>query len=227
MTKVTAPQTGQIRVNNQRKILQSAEFEFARNGYKGSSLQAIAERSGLPKANILYYYPSKLALYEAVLDNIVMGWNVSFDHVSVDDDPAESLVGYIRDKIRFSNRNPDAARVFTGEILHGANILNDRFKGEARQWLEKRVTVIQGWIDQGRMNPIDPRHLLFMIWSMTQHYVDYEAQVLYMLNRSALSQKELDKATETIVKLVLGGCGLEVPESKRSTTQPEPVAEPG
>ena len=48
--------TGNIRVQSQHKILIAASTEFVLQGYKGATVQSIADRAGLPKANILYYF---------------------------------------------------------------------------------------------------------------------------------------------------------------------------
>jgi TetR/AcrR family transcriptional regulator len=53
--------------NTRNKILDVAEQEFARSGFAGAHLQHIAEQVGVQKTALYYYYPSKAALYEAVL----------------------------------------------------------------------------------------------------------------------------------------------------------------
>ena len=58
------------------------------------------------------------------------------------------------------------------------------------------------------MDPVEPRYLLFNIWAMTQTYADFEVQVCAVLNKRLLSAEELDKATDSIVTLLLKGCGV-------------------
>ncbi|MEZ5448538.1 MAG: TetR family transcriptional regulator C-terminal domain-containing protein [Thiolinea sp.] len=41
----------------------------------------------------------------------------------------------------------------------------------------ERTAVFQAWIDQGKMNPVDPAHLMFLLWSSTQHYADFSTQI--------------------------------------------------
>ncbi len=53
-----------------RQILDAAEQLFARLGYAGASLDAIAERAGMSKQRILHYHPTKQALYEAVVADL-------------------------------------------------------------------------------------------------------------------------------------------------------------
>ena len=82
---------GKIREKNLEVILSAAEEEFALHGYRGASTQAIADRAGLPKANIHYYFKNKQSLYSAVLESIMGVWNEVLEDVSADDDPKEVL----------------------------------------------------------------------------------------------------------------------------------------
>lgn len=53
------------------KILEVAETRFAREGFAGAHLQAIAAEVGVQKTALYYYYPSKAALYGAVLERML------------------------------------------------------------------------------------------------------------------------------------------------------------
>ena len=48
-----------IREHNQQQILVAAEQEFVLKGFRGATMQGIADRAGLPKANVHYYFKSK------------------------------------------------------------------------------------------------------------------------------------------------------------------------
>lgn len=50
-----------------RRILDVAAREFAARGYRGVSMQRIAEQAGVSKANVFHHYKSKDALYQAVI----------------------------------------------------------------------------------------------------------------------------------------------------------------
>ena len=50
-----------------RRILEAAENLFADKGFDAASMNAIAARAGISKANIYHYFPNKDALYLAVL----------------------------------------------------------------------------------------------------------------------------------------------------------------
>lgn len=57
--------------DTRNKVLEIAEREFATYGYSGAHLQAIAEQVGVQKTALYYYFPSKAALYNAVLHHML------------------------------------------------------------------------------------------------------------------------------------------------------------
>ena len=58
-------------LDTRNKILEVAEKEFAQAGFEGAHLQRIAEQVGVQKTALYYYFPSKAALYLAVLEHII------------------------------------------------------------------------------------------------------------------------------------------------------------
>ena len=57
----------------QRAILEAAEALFARRGFSGTRLEDVAEIVGIRRPSILYYYPDKAQLYNAVLGDVLGG----------------------------------------------------------------------------------------------------------------------------------------------------------
>lgn len=202
---------GSIGAKNKQKILAAAEKAFATYGFKGTSVQQIADEAELPKTNILYYFKSKQGLYVALLQDIMSLWNSRFDLVTENDDPAESLANYINDKMTMSRTHPQASKIFAMEVLNGAPYLNKFFRSEHVAWTEGRIRIINTWIQQGKMKPVDPQYLLFHIWACTQHYADFSAQIASLRGKT-MKRADFDEATRQLVQLVLSGCGLSVPE---------------
>ena len=85
MAHIQPQSKGRIRQQNQSLIFDAAQAEFVKFGFKGASVKRIAERAGLPRANIHYYYKNKAELYTAVLNDIVQTWNSSFDTIKAED----------------------------------------------------------------------------------------------------------------------------------------------
>ncbi|MFK4752828.1 MULTISPECIES: TetR/AcrR family transcriptional regulator [Oceanospirillaceae] len=200
---------GDIRQRNEKVILAAAEQEFAAFGFKGASMREIAKRADLPKANIHYYFKNKLGLYLAVLSDIIDLWDGTFSKMTADDNPAESLLHYIRKKIEFSCQHPLASRIFATEIISGGPNLDGYFSDGYVEWFESRVEVFREWQRRGKMDAtINPAHLIFLLWSSTQHYADFNFQITSALNKPELAQTDFDAAAETLTHIILKGCGV-------------------
>jgi len=189
-------------------ILEAAQEEFALHGLKGARMQAIADRAGLPKANIHYYFKNKDSLYLAVLNNIMSSWNDFFNDVTIKDDPAAALDTFIRQKVRLSFEQPTASRLFANEIIQGAPYLSGYLREVLRPWVIDRAEIIRGWMDAGKISATDPVLLIFTIWATTQHYADFQVQVLSLLNRDAYDETVMDRVGDFISHTILTSCGL-------------------
>jgi TetR/AcrR family transcriptional regulator len=199
---------GSIRTRNNQQILQAAQEEFVLHGYKGTSMQSIADRAQLPKANIHYYFKNKANLYKAVLEDIIFSWNQVLSDMTAESDPADVLRNFIRSKMQLSYTNPNGSKIFAMEIIQGAPHLKDYISRDMRTWVREKTAVIQSWIDQGKMRAIDPTHLIFMIWSTTQHYADFNTQVLEVSNLREYDDQEIEKITNFLTDVILTGVGL-------------------
>ena len=199
---------GLIRQANENRILGAAEKVFARTGFGGATMAAIATASDLPKANLHYYFGSKDVLYRAVLARILNDWLLPTHGIASDADPRTALEQYIRAKMAMSAQRPDGSKVFANEMLHGAPVVKAILETDLRQMVAEKAAVLQGWIDAGRMAPVDTTHLFFTIWAATQTYADFDVQVCAVLGRKALTASDHARATEHVVSLLLRGCGL-------------------
>ncbi|KTC53878.1 TetR family transcriptional regulator [Pseudomonas putida] len=197
-----------IRQKNEEAILKAAEDEFARHGFKGTSMNTIALNVGLPKANLHYYFTNKLGLYIAVLSNIIELWDSTFNTLSAEDDPAQALTRYIRAKMEFSRRQPLASRIFAMEIISGGECLTEYFNQDYRSWFTGRAAVFQAWIDAGKMDPVDPVHLIFLLWGSTQHYADFATQICRVTGQTRLTREDFEQAGDNLIRIILKGCGL-------------------
>jgi TetR/AcrR family transcriptional regulator len=204
----TAPTKGRIRAKHETTILRAAERVFARAGFRGATMEAIAQEAGLPKANLHYYFHTKEDIYRAVLDETLADWLAETDCIVAAADPRAALAQYIRAKMRLAAERPDASRVFANEMLHGAPVLGETLRTGLRELVRDKAAVIDGWIAAGRMAPIDSTHLFFTIWAATQTYSDFNVQVRAVLGRRRLDAADFERATEHLVALILRGCGL-------------------
>lgn len=196
------------RAENEQLILFAAENVFAEFGFKGATTGMIAERAGLPKANLHYYFPTKLALYRKVVENIFQIWLQAADTFDDCDDPREALTRYIGAKMDISREHPMGSKVWANEILQKAPVIQDYLETTLIEWTNTRIAVIERWIAEGKMAPTDPRNLLYMIWATTQHYADFHHQIETLNNGAPLSDAQFETAKATVVNIILAGVGI-------------------
>ncbi len=201
-----------IRRENERVILEAAEKVFAEAGFGGATMQLIADMAGLPKANLHYYFATKEDLYRRVVGNIFDIWLHAADSFDTAADPGTGIGAYIEAKMRISRDHPFGSKVWASEVMHGAPVIQDYLEGTLRDWTEGRVKAIQRWIDEGRMAPIDPRHLLYMIWATTQHYADFGHQIETLNGGRSFNDRQWKAATESVKAIILRGIGVTGPD---------------
>ena len=188
-------------------IREAAIAEFSRHGFKGASTQAIAERAGLTKPHLHYYISSKEELYEELLYSVLNGWSSAFVFDIDSDDPRTVLGGYVRKKLDYALDNPGLSRIFTTEVLGGGRNLG-KYWPVALHSTQQKVQLIDRWIAEGRMRPLDATVLLMQIWGMTQHYADYGVQVHIMLGLAPDATIDREPIRRELTNSVLLGCGL-------------------
>jgi TetR/AcrR family transcriptional regulator len=190
-------------------IVAEAVRVFAECGYEGASIAAVADNAGLSKQNLMYYFPTKQALYQRVLDDVLDEWLERMDTLADPaSEPSDMLRAYIQAKLRFSRENPWASRVYAIEVISGAPMFGDQIRERVVPLVRKDIDVFERWIAEGRIAPVNATHLLFAIWAMTQSYADFAAQMALVLNRK-LTGKDFDDAEKMITDMVL--CAVAIP----------------
>lgn len=196
-----------IRQENENRIMAAAEKVFAEAGFGGATMQLIADMAGLPKANLHYYFATKEELYREVVRNIFNFWLHAADAFDNAPGPAEGIGAYIDAKMEISRRHADGSKVWASEVMHGAPVIQDYLETTLRDWTAGRAALIQRWIDEGKMAPVDPRHLLYMLWATTQHYADFGHQIETLNGGKPLSDKQWKAAKESVKAIILKGIG--------------------
>jgi TetR/AcrR family transcriptional regulator len=185
---------------------------FAESGYEGASVATIAENVGLSKQNLMYYFPTKQALYQRVLDDVLDEWLARMANIAEPDgEPAEVLRAYIKAKLDFSREHPWGSRVYAMEVISGAPLYGEQIRERVVPLVRKDIEVFERWIAEGRIAPVNATHLLFAIWAMTQSYADFAAQMQLVLGEGQLTGTDYTDAEETIVHMVLASLALPKP----------------
>ena len=197
-----------IREANEALIVAAAEKVFAMHGYQGTATGQIAAEAGLPKANLHYYFKTKANLYREVLKNILDDWMKAASTFDTCHEPREALRAYVTAKMEFSRQRPFGSRVWAREIMSGAPVLEDFLGTNLKTWLNERVRIIRRWVDEGKIEPVDPHALLYMIWATTQHYADFDRQIIILNSGKELDERSYRERTAQVIRLILASVGL-------------------
>lgn len=186
-------------------ILDAALTFFSQFGIHGTSLDKVAELADVSKTNLLYYFPSKEALYVAVLKEILDVWLAPLRALTHDQDPLMAIRHYIRLKLEVSRDHPQASRLFCLEMLQGAPLLKGELAGDLKQLVDDKAAIIERWIAEGRLAGVQPQHLIFMLWATTQHYADFATQVEAVTGQTLSDPAFFDQTVDNVQRMIIEG----------------------
>ncbi|MFC3690698.1 HTH-type transcriptional regulator RutR [Chenggangzhangella methanolivorans] len=185
-------------------ILDAALTLFSQSGLHGVSAEQIAEAADVSKTNLFYYFASKDEIYVGVLKRLLADWLAPLEALDPQADPIRAIGDYVRLKMEMSRDEPRSSRLFCLEIVQGAPMIGEELRTSLKALVDRKAGVIRAWSDAGKIAPVDPHHLIFMIWAATQHYADFSAQVEAITGRTLDDQKFFEDATENVLRVVLG-----------------------
>lgn len=186
-------------------ILGAALETFSQFGIHGTRLEQVAEQAGVSKTNLLYYYPSKEALYIAVMQQILDIWLAPLKAFREELAPLVAIREYIRLKLEVSRDYPQASRLFCLEMLQGAPLLKAELAGDLRHLVEDKAAIIESWVLQGKLSAVQPHHLIFMLWATTQHYADFATQVEAITGQTLNDEHFFNQTVENVQRMVIEG----------------------
>jgi TetR/AcrR family transcriptional regulator len=180
MPPATRPRS-RIQQKNREMILDAALEVFSLHGFRGATLDQIAEVAGLSKPNLLYYFPSKEAVHKVLLTGLLDTWLDPLRAMNPAGDPLAEIMDYVRRKLDLARDFPRESRLFANEILQGAPRMREAIEGDLHDLVVEKSAILKGWMEEGRIARVDPVHLIFSIWALTQHYADFDVQVRAVL----------------------------------------------
>lgn len=191
--------------DKRKAILGAALTLFSQKGVHGTSVDNIAALAEVSKGNLLYYFESKEVLYLSVLRQLLALWLEPLRTFSASQNPAEAIGAYIRRKLEASRDDPQASRLFCLELVQGAPLFGEELSLELRDLVERKADVIRAWIADGRLSPVEPHHLIFTLWSITQHYADFAVQVEALTGRTLADPGFFEETVANVRQIILSG----------------------
>ncbi len=194
-----------IQRENRERILEAALEVFSRHGFRGSTIDQIADEAAMSKPNLLYYFRRKEDIHSELIHRLLETWLAPLEEMNSDGDPVREIRGYIRRKLEMARDFPRESRLFANEILQGAPRIKSMLEEELKSLVDKKAAVITAWMEQEKLRPADPRHLIFAIWATTQHYADFDVQVRAVLGPGRDGPGRFEDAALFLEEMFLNG----------------------
>ncbi|MFP7569195.1 TetR family transcriptional regulator C-terminal domain-containing protein [Marivita sp. S2033] len=192
-----------IQKENRKRILDAALGVFATHGFRGTTLDQIAEACGMHKPNLIYYFDSKEAIHVDLLNTLMSEWLNPLDSMDPDGAPLDEVMRYIRRKMEMSRLYPRESRLFANEIVQGAPRMLPHLESTLKPLFDRQCAVIANWMEQGKIARMSPAHLVFSIWAVTQHYADFEAQISVLLDDETTRGDAAEEFVEAMFRKLL------------------------
>lgn len=205
MESTARPRRTRIQQAKRELILEAALDVFSTHGFRGSTIDQIAEAAGMSKPNLLYYFRRKEDIHEALMERLLDTWLAPLRELDDSGDPIAEIRGYIRRKLEMARDFPRESRLFANEILQGAPRIMPLLEGELKELVDEKAEIIKGWMRAGKIVKTDPWHLIFAIWATTQHYADFDVQVRAVLGPDRGGEGRFEDAARFLESLFVHG----------------------
>lgn len=191
--KITPPKTS-IRLirdgslSTQRAILDSAELIFSRYGLAGTRTEDIAVGSGVTKAMIHYYFKTKEALYQAMLDRVFLEREEGMDFDRLKNlSPNEALQEFVKRLLHQMCDKPHIGPLFVHENIQNNGAYYQRSGGKLYPALMK---IIEHGIIEGIFRKMDPLHGAINIIGTCVHYFTISTNIRNLQRRNLPTDKQ-------------------------------------
>ncbi|MCB9765358.1 MAG: TetR family transcriptional regulator [Alphaproteobacteria bacterium] len=146
-------------------LLTAATRRFAQGGYAGTSLQVVADDVGVRKASLLYWFPSKADLREAVIDAQLDRWKDTLPAaLAAATTGRDRFARILQVALEFFDEDPDRARLLLRECLDRPDAMRARLLTRVAPWMGLVTEAIRQGQREGRVRPdLDPEAWLVQV----------------------------------------------------------------
>lgn len=203
------------------RILRAALEVFASRGLHGARLDQIATAAGIPKPNLLYYFPNKEELYRAVLRRTMDVWLKPLRELDPARDAQGAIGGFIDASMDFARDRALVSRLFAMEILQGGSHLKAVAEGAVEELIAAKSRTIDGWMRAGSLRSTDPRDFMLALWALTQNLASFPPPGRALVGRAFEAGGPAVSDREALREILLRGIlppDLRIDEQKLSSS---------
>ena len=184
------------------EILRVALGRFAAEGFSGTSLNDIADEVGIRRSSLLHHFPSKDALYRAVVLDSFAGWFSLVDQAtgSVEHGWAQ-IDRVLRAAFQFFEDRPDFVRLARREALDGP-ILAEELGAALRPLFEEASAWLTDEMDLGNLRRYDADQLLLTGYGAVLSYLSDAALINALLDDDPLTPSALAARREHVLAVL-------------------------
>ena len=215
MARETSP-AGEERLRDadrsQNTILAAARDEFAEHGLGGARMDRIAERAGLNKRLIYYYFEDKEKLFQAVLEQAYRDIREQEAQLHLLDlEPATAVRRLIEFTWNYYLAHPEFMTLLNSANLHKARHLAESKR--ARELNSPLIETLAGVLERGRRDGsfrggVDPVQLYVSIAGMAYFYLSNSYTLSAIFGRDLLAPKARSERLSHMTEVILGYLSL-------------------
>ncbi len=196
-------------------ILETAERVFAEKGYAAARLEDVAERVGVRRASIVYYFRDKRSLYEAVLESVFGDLARRYDAViSAPGDPVERLDAVMSTWVSYVGERPAIARLLLREAAEATGEGGTIAARHVAPAVELVTRAIRDGQQTHLFQPIDPIHVIFAVVGATIFFVTAPRTLVPEWPFDPLSPAQLASLRAEVLEITRRLVGARGPLSK-------------
>lgn len=157
-----------IQTRKTELILEAALDVFSKHGFKGATVDAIARSAGMSKPNLLYYFPTKEAMYKAVFERTLRLLGAALGAVNAEGNAETELRDFVRRNLKIARDFPRESLLFCTNFLLDPSEFVNLDSSPISELIREQSAVFQKWADAGMIAKCDPHQIIFVIWTATQ-----------------------------------------------------------
>ncbi len=191
-------------------ILKAASSVFVKEGYDGARMNVIAEKAGINKALLHYYFRSKDHLFQMVFERVMHDFfSGLFRDISVDTDFRSYLENFVTVYLNSISKKPYVTRFMIWELGHGSGKVNDLINRIMKKWEMNEIpviTAVRRAVERGEIQDIDPIHLFISLIALC--IFPFAARPILenkVEGLKVLSKEFVEARKEAIIDLVWNG----------------------